>query len=903
VDATEPALDPAGVRTLGDLAGVLRALRRRQARRRGAAELSYREIAARTGWSHGIVGEYLSGRVLPPTERFDALVRLLGAAPAEVGALATARDRVDEWRRSAGPAGIGVPRQLPARVGVPRQLPAPVYAFTGRPGPLAELDGLLADGWSATPARQGPSWPGPGRPVVISAVAGTAGVGKTALAVQWAHRVADRFPDGQLYVDLRGYDPAEPLSPGAALGGFLRALGLPGADLPLDVGERAACYRTLLADRRVLVLLDNAHAADQVRPLLPGSPSCVVLVTSRDDLTGLVARDGAHRIHLDALTGAESTALLRALIGARVDAEPDAAVLLGHRCARLPLALRVAAELAAARPTVALADLVADLADERRRLDRFDASGDPRTAVRAVFSWSYRHLGPAAARAFDLLGVHPGRDIDGYAVAALTGTGSGAAAATLAELAAAHLVGPVRAGPAPRGRYRMHDLLRAYAVERAAELPGEVRRAALTRLFDHNLRAAAAAMDTLFPHERASRPAVPAAMPAAGPVADVPAAGPGVDVPGLAEPGAALDWLESERANLVAAARHAARDGWPGHCVDLSRVLWRYFEVRGHYQDALDVHTSAVACAAQGEPAAAHVLANLGSIHWWLGHHRDAERCFADALAGHRAHGDTDGEARALARLGLVHERLGRYAAALDALDAALASYRRAGDRYGAGAQLVNLGTLHRRQGRYAAAAECQEEAAAIFAALGEQRLEGYALGNLGALYRVLGRGAEALAHLERAMVRCVAAGDRGGEGSALGTLGAVYLQLARHAEAIDHLDRALSIGREVGDRSLETETLNTLGEALRAMGRPGQALDRHRAALALSHRAGDRYEQARALDGIAAALRDTGRPAPAHRAGRRALAIYAALGVPEAERLRVELSGSQSVAPTASSS
>lgn len=246
------------VRTVADLARVLRELRRRHARRQGRPEPTYRELAAATGWSHGIIGEYLSGRILPPTERFDILIGLLGASPAEMGALATARDQVEENRRAAAP------EQGP----VPRQLPLDVFGFTGRAAQLAELDAALAAG-ERRPA------------VVISAVAGTAGVGKTALAVHWSHRVARRFPGGQLYMDLRGYDPGSPVTAADALAAFLRALGVRPADIPEDLDERAARYRTLLAGRRVLVVLDNAHGADHVRPLLPGSASCMVVVTSR----------------------------------------------------------------------------------------------------------------------------------------------------------------------------------------------------------------------------------------------------------------------------------------------------------------------------------------------------------------------------------------------------------------------------------------------------------------------------------------------------------------------------------------------------------------------------------------------------------------------------------------------
>jgi tetratricopeptide (TPR) repeat protein len=840
---------------LPDLARVLRELRRRQARRRGGAELTYRELASATGWSHGIIGEYLAGNVLPPTDRFDALIRLLGATPAEQGALATARDRIEERRRRSLPGAGPLPAggSDPAASPVPRQLPADVSAFVGRADEIAELDARLRAGGSA---------------VVISAVSGTPGVGKTTLAVRCARRVADRFPDGQLYVDLRGYGPEPPVAPDVVLGAFLRSLGRPAADIPTDTAERAAQYRTLLADRRMLVVLDNARSVEQVRPLLPGTATSAVIVTSRDDLAGLVARDGATRVDLDVLAGPEAAALLRALIGARVDAEPEAAAALAERCARLPLALRIAAEIAMAHPEKTLAEMLDDLADERRRLDVLDAAGDRRTAVRAVFSWSYQQLSPGAARTFALIGSYPGREIDAYAVAALAGSDLPAALSHVDELRRAHLI--ETAGPR---RHTMHDLLRAYAAEclESSDEDGS----SITRLLDYAVFTAASAVRALFPHD-----AVPGVAEPAAPV-------PAVDSPELA-----ARWLDEQRANLVAVAGHAVAHGHPQPAADLSRILWRYLEVGGHYQDALAVHGGAATVADRvgGGPA---VLANLGNTHWWLGAYREALVYFERSLAGHRDAGDGDGEARALARIGVVHERLGDYATAIGYLRQALDAYRRLGNRHGEGAQMVNLGAVQRRLGRHEEAADHERGAAQIFHELGDARLEGYALGNLGAVYSLLGRDDDAIAHLETALARCRETGDRGGEASALGALGAAYARMKRFAEALEHLHPALAIAREISDRGVETETLNTLGETLRAVEQPGPALERHRGALALTRQTGDRYEQARALDGIGAALLALGRVAQARQNWRRALAAYERLDVPEAARVREQLGSS----------
>nr|BFE74231.1 hypothetical protein GCM10020092_075320 [Actinoplanes digitatis] len=327
------------------------------------------------------------------------------------------------------------------------------------------------------------------------------GVGKTALALRWAHRRRDLFPDGQLYLDLRGYGPEQPMRPVDALRRMLRALGLPGEQVPLEVEECAAGFRSLIDGRRMLVVLDNAASVEQVRHLLPGSSSCLVVVTSRDAQAGLVARHGAARMVLDLLDEGEAVALLHALIGARVAAEPQAAATLAARCARLPLALRVVAELALARPDTSLAELAGDLADHRDRLALLDAAGDRHTGVGSVLQWSYRDLAPSTAAAFGLLALHPGADFDRHVAAALTGVGTPAVDQVLDRLTRAHLV-----QRDDSGRYRMHELLRAHARGLSGGIDSAAGRAAGTRLLDHYLAATAAAIDTLHPAGRPCRP-------------------------------------------------------------------------------------------------------------------------------------------------------------------------------------------------------------------------------------------------------------------------------------------------------------------------------------------------------------------------------------------------------------
>ena len=348
--------------------------------------------------------------------------------------------------------------------------------FVGRARELEQLSRLL-DEASGTGAS------------LICAITGTAAVGKTVLAVHWAHQVAERFPDGQLYVNLRGNDPAQPMTAGDALARLLHALGVRRRGVPAADDGRTAQYHSLLARKRILVVLDNAGSAEQIRPLLPGPPACTTVVTSRNSLTGLVPRDGAQHLDLAPLLPRDAVTLLGALIGARVNAEPGAAAALSAECCRLPLALRVAAQLAAARAAVPLADLVDELADQKRRLDLPDVGTEPHAALRTVFSWSYWHLDADAARMFRLVGLHPRPELDRYAVAALIGTTAQQAGRLLDLLARANLIQPAR-----QGRYDMHDLLHAYARELAYAHDAEnERQAALTRLFDYYLQAAATA--------------------------------------------------------------------------------------------------------------------------------------------------------------------------------------------------------------------------------------------------------------------------------------------------------------------------------------------------------------------------------------------------------------------------
>ncbi|MEU0675830.1 tetratricopeptide repeat protein [Streptomyces sp. NPDC006172] len=765
-------------------------------------------------------------------------------------------------RQSAAPCSAPAAAAV-ATAPVPAQLPMDVRPFTGRDEQLADLTEQLLDGEG--PCRTAA--------VVVSAVSGTAGVGKTALAVHWAHRVRDAFPEGQLYVDLRGYDPQEPVSAAQALAGFLTALGVPGPQIPLRLDDRAARYRTAVDGRRLLVVLDNAASAAQVRPLLPGSPACRVLITSRDSLASLVSVHGAHRVVLDALSPAEATALLRTLAGPRVDAEPAEAAALAEQCGRLPLALRVAAELVLSRPAEPLAALVAELRDRRRRLDLLDGDGDPRAAVRAVFSWSYDRLPELPARLFRLLGLHPGPDADVHSVAALAGESADRTRRALDVLAGAHLVG--RTGP---GRYGMHDLLRAYAGELSARHDAARERdAALARLLDHCLAASAAAMDLLYPAERHLRPVV-----------DLPSAAP----PPLRTAEECRAWLAAVQPTLVALCSRTEEPGPSGHTVRLATTLHRHYERCGHYADALAVHNHALRAArsAGDTRGEADVLVCLGAVHRRLGDYDSAHRCHDTALALCRRIGYRTGEARHLTNVGVLHELRGQYREAADHHERAVGLFRAAGDAHGEADVLNNLGIVHELLEDYQASIERYRRALDLYRATGHTLGEASALGNLGIVVARLGDHPSAAGYFERALALFRRLGNTGGEAHALSNLGDAFSGLGRYEEAAAHQGRALELFRRTGERYGEAGALNGLGEALHGAGRHAEALDAHSSALEVASGIEEREEQARAHLGTAVvrqALRD---PERAEHHLREALALYTALDSPRADEVRKAL-------------
>jgi tetratricopeptide (TPR) repeat protein/transcriptional regulator with XRE-family HTH domain len=835
---------------------------------RRSAGLSQEELAERSGLSLRAISNLERGRTRwPYPDTVHRLADALGLSTQARAAFAAAAGRrlTDADAVAVAVAVIPAPADEPGQAGrgaiVPRQLPGPVRQFAGRQHEMAALAGMLGTGGSAPAA------------IAISAIGGSAGVGKTALAVHWAHQIAAEFPDGQLYVNLRGYDVGQPMPTSEALAGFLRALGLTDQGIPGNTDERAAVYRSLLSGRRVLVVLDNALGAEQVRPLLPGSPTCLTVVTSRDALAGLVVRDGAVRLDVDLLPLPEATGLLRALIGDRVEADPEAAVTLATQCCRLPLALRIAAELAVARPGVPLSDLTAELADLRHRLDVLDTSGDDRTAVRTVFAWSYGTLSADAARLFRLAGLHPGPDLDGYAAAALTRTSPAHAGRLLDQLTSASLM--QRAAP---GRYSMHDLLRAYAHELTAGDSADERQAALTALVDYYLHTAATAMDTAFPAERSRRPAVSS----------------GSVRPAFSHEAAALAWLATERPNLVAVTVHAAEHGWPDHAARLSATLYRYLDTECLYPEAVTIHSHARRAAQRtgDQQAEANALNSLGVIDLRQGRYRHAADYFEQALALFRATGDRLGETRARANLGFVEFLKGRIRQASEHMQQSLALFRELGDEVGEARMLTSLGFVDMRLGAYEQAAEHLHRSLALCRDIGDQGALARALGALGEVYLRQGRYQAATSQVGQALDLFHAIGDQISEADTLASLAVIELRQGLHREAAGHLEQARAICQQTRDLSSHANTLNSLGELLLATGQAAGALGQYAAALDLAVQAGEKYEQARAHAGLASGYQRGGEPR-AQQHWREALNLYAELDAPEAGQVRAQLDGS----------
>jgi tetratricopeptide (TPR) repeat protein/transcriptional regulator with XRE-family HTH domain len=783
--------DPDGVRlgAAGRLAVRLRQLRR-------ARGLSQRALVGPLFLgAHSTVADYEAGRRIPPAdvlrgyERYFALptgqlTRLRELAVAE-------RAEHESEARSLRPRHSG-----PSLV--PRQLPKAPTLFTGRDDEAEHLGAVLT-----------------GRAATAVHINGMAGVGKTALAVWVAHRHADRFPDGVLYANLRAHDQStEPVESVAVLGGFLRALGIGGDHLPFGVDERAALFRTVVADRSLLVLLDNVRDAEQVRPLLPGTPTSRTIITSRSRLTGLVVRDDVVDLPLGTLAKDGAAQLLRAILQLSGEQGGDRLEELAQLCGYLPLALRVAAQRtrnvalgsgsrsAAVEPAIfALDEMVAGLSDPRTRLDVLDVEDDASSALRHVLWWSYRSLSPAEQRMLRLLGLLDGPDVDVAAAAELTGSSRAQARRRLEGLVAEHLADE------HRGRYTMHDLVRLFARERTeAEDGAPARSAAVGAYAGRLLHSAARARITVSPH-----------LPPLRLDAPVPAIRP----PVFRSADAALRWCEDELANLVAAVHTAYRSGLYATAWHLPTALYGFFDLRKYWSDWIETHETALAAATElGDlDAQGRVLCNLGNAYQPQYQFDAAIECYERALEIFRQIGWRTGQGKVLSNLGLVYEHVGDTERAIDHQESAVEIFREVGDDYGAALSLTNLGLVYAERSRLDEAISVHEQALALFVQSSDVEGQGRALANLGKALARAGRYAEARPPLERSVELLHRAGNRIDEAYALGDLLVVHYGLGEFAEAVNRGESARALFADIGHRAALAYLLDQLAVTYAAAG------------------------------------------------------------------------------------
>ncbi|HYB85578.1 MAG TPA: tetratricopeptide repeat protein [Streptosporangiaceae bacterium] len=800
----------------------------------------------------------------------------------------------------------GIDRAPGTAAPVPHQLPAHAPHFVGRDEELHKLTQLLD---AAAPG---------GETAAILAIDGTAGVGKTTLALRWANQVAERFPDGQLYVNLRGHDPSgAPMPAAEAIRGFLDTFGVPPDRIPAGADAQERLYRSLLAGQRMLVMLDNARDVDQVRPILPGPGGCLTLITSRRRLADL---EEAVPLTLETLSSGQAAQLFTGLAPAS-SAEPEAVDSLVRRCGCLPLAIRLLAARLRHHPSWTVADLVAALEESEDVLEEFHAGS---VSAAAAFDLSYRDLPADQQRLFRSLGLHPGPDIDARAAAAMAGTGLAPARRMLDALYDNHLVEETA-----RGRYAMHDLLRAYARALAAEDPDGDRDGPVGRLLDYYLHAARAADRHL--SARADAPA------------------PGGDqaglVPAFPTRDRALAWMRAERLNLQACVERAAATARYSEAIGIAEAMSGFLYDEGYWDQARAIYqTAAVAGKAAGErPDVAGALANLGagqakaltyrgSVQYVIGDYRAATDTLTRALrlfrglsdpAGHaevllrlaavqmdtgdypaaaatlaealplyRDLGDRPGQAATLGHLGVAAYETGDYPAAAGALNEALTRYRELGDGVGQASTLVDLSAVQAAAGNRQEASDSLTEALALSGSLKYRLGEANALSRLGALRYAAGDYPAAADALTEALGIYGEIGDRRGQARALSCLGATARAAGDFPAAAASLTQALGLSREIGDRSGQAEALSNLGELQLASGDQAEALGSFTSALAIARELKTPLREARALAGLGRCLaHGEDKPGAADHLGQ-ALAIYQRLNAPEAAEVTAELSG-----------
>jgi tetratricopeptide (TPR) repeat protein/transcriptional regulator with XRE-family HTH domain len=820
---------------------------------REQAGLTQEELAEAARVSRRAVSDLERG--INQTARKDTAVLLAGA----LGLDGQARDLFVAAARGRVPAGEVLAARDGASPGVfaaaaTRALPRDIASFTGR---QTELERLLH-------ATEGPV---ANHGVVgIHAIDGMAGIGKTTFAVHAAHRLAERFPDGQFFLPLHAHTPGQrPVDPADALADLLLTAGLAAQQIPPGLEARAARWRDQVAGKKILLLLDDAAGHEQVRPLLPGTAGSLVLVTSRRRLAAL---DDAAVISLDTLPAGEAAALL-----ARLAARPglragDAAVgAITRLCGYLPLAIGMLASQLRHHPAWTASQLATDLAEARDRLELMEAED---LSVGAAFDLSYADLADGRQRLFRRLGLIPGPDFDAYAVAALGGTSLGAARRDLGELYGQHLL----TEPAP-GRYRLHDLLRQHARALAAADDDADTGAAAGRLLDYYLHTALAAGQH-FPRRWVG-------------TGRRPAGDPPTHAPDVSTFGRAAAWLEAERANLHAATDNAATHAFSRHAIALPAAMSGFLFARGHWDQSTALHRSALAAARQAgdRPGEASTLSTLGALQLDTGDYPAATASMAQALALFRDLGDRPGQAYALNELGFLRVLTGDYPAAAASYGQALALFGDLGDLHGQAWALSGLGLLQQLTGDHAAAAASIKQALALFGDLGDLPGQAQTLNGLGVVQQETGDYPAAAASQRQALALFRDLGHRLGQAYALNDLGLVQQETGNYPAAAASHQQALELFTDLGNLLGQAEALNRLGELSLRTGVSGQAREQHTQALAIARDISAAPEEARALEGIGHSYLQEGNSGQAAAPLEQAETIYQRIGAPAARRVQ----------------
>lgn len=782
-----------------------------------------------------MLGLYQSGRSSDALDAYqrtrERLAEELGADPAPaLQRLHTSILRQDPGLVLADPA-LPRPAQLPPRVG----------HFTGRYEQLRELDRAL-DRTVDT------------RVVVVS---GAGGMGKTAMVVQWAHGVKDRFPDGQIFLDLRGHDDQITMTATAALVHVLRALGVSDDRLPGQQPEQVDLLRSLLEGRRVLLVLDNAATADQIRPLVPPSPMCMLVVTSRRPMAALATYHPVHSLFLDAMTPVEALALLRDVVGGkRIDSEPAEAARVVASCAGLPLAVRIAAAKLAHGRDQTVGGLAAELSSVDR-LEVLGVEGDSRT-VRTVFASAYLTLTKPAALVFRRLGLHPGVDFGRYLAAAVSELSPADTDRALAELVEAHLV--IDGGG---GRFRYHDLIGLYAVECARLEEGRPAcDGIVTRIVDWYLGVADIAnriLDTV--HDKVTATLTH----------------PMTDPPFAADHQSTLVFLDSERANLPPVVKFAAREGRDAAVWQLVYLLTGFFDSRGRWADRIEICRMGLAAAQRlGDPLAEGLMGSaLGTAYLRMLRFSEALEVLYPAMELTRAAGDARGEGRIRNSIATAYARLRRYDEAIEIYQRALSVHRASGDRAGAAAALNNIGTARVRQGRPELGLGYFTEAVRMAQEIGDQRMEALILGGLGEAYQAEGRRDAALDTFQRALEIQQKIDDRRHQIETLRFIGTLLLQQDDQSAALHQLQAALELSQQLGDQHMISVCLNCLADVHIRRGEPAAAVECLQQALAIRAGMPDAYEEAAIHRRLAEIAHRAGQRTASHEHRQRAMWLF----------------------------